>query len=173
MIIMKRLSTVLVILHTIEDTLLVLALAAMVLLSFGQVALRNLAHTGMVWSDSALRYLVLWLGFLGAMVATREDNHINIDILSHFLSGRAKAVARLLTDAFTAFICALLTYASSSFVSAEMESGTVAFGKIPAWLAEAVLPLAFGVIAFRYLVYFIMHTAELGRKKTRPQGEGV
>lgn len=148
------------ILYGLEDGLLVAALSLMILLSFGQIVLRNLAHTGLVWGDPFLRHLVLWLGLLGAMVATREDNHININVISRFLSGRAKAIVRILTDTFTAGVCALLTYASILFLRYEIEAGTTVFEKVPAWIAELILPIAFGVITLHYLVYLGIHIIE-------------
>lgn len=156
--------------------MLVAALSVMILLSFGQIVLRNFAHTGVVWGDALLRYLVLWLGLLGAMVATREDNHITIDLIPYFLSGRAKAIVRVFADAFTAAVCVLLTHASITFVRSEMEMGTTAFAKVPTWIAEAILPIALLVITLHYLVFLAIHVLDVLKgtavEQARHGGEG-
>ncbi len=148
------------ILFAIEDGMLVTVLLVMILLSFSQIVLRNFAGIGIFWADPLLRYMVLWVGLLGAMVATREYNHINIDLVSHFLPSRAKSIVRIFTDAFTCVVCAFLTYASYIFIQEEMEMGTKAFAQIPTWIAELILPFAFGVISIRYLIYFVIHIIE-------------
>lgn len=148
---------VLRILYGVEDGLLVSTLLIMIFLSFGQIVLRNVANTGIVWGDAFLRYLVLWVAMLGAMVATRQDNHISIDVVSYLLKGRPKAIVRIITDAFTAIICGLLTYAAVKFILEEIEYKTVAFAKFPAWILEIILPIGFSVICLRYTIYFIKH----------------
>lgn len=149
------------IIYAVEDGLLVAVLTAMILLSVAQIVLRNFAGVGIVWSDPFLRYMVLWVGLLGAMVATREYNHINIDIVSHFLPRRrTRSVVRVFTDSFTAVVCGFMTYAGIIFIKDEMSVATSAFGDVPAWAAELILPLAFAVIAIRYLVFAVMHIIE-------------
>ena len=51
----------------------------MVSVAAWQVLARNLFGGGILWGDSFVRALVLWVAFVGAMVASRSDNHINID----------------------------------------------------------------------------------------------
>ncbi len=148
-------------LHLLENAVLVLALTILILLSFSQIVMRNLFSTGLFWGDAASRYLVLWVGLIGAMIATREDNHISIDIVSKFASKRLNNIIRLVTDISTAFICALLTYASIIFIRDEMTSGIKAFAGIPTWVAGIILPIAFSVIFLRYLFYFLKHLSEL------------
>ena len=59
----------------LEKVLLSVMLAAMILLAFLQIVLRNFFDTGLPWGDSLVRYLVLWVGFIGAALATNEESH--------------------------------------------------------------------------------------------------
>ncbi|MFA6033059.1 MAG: TRAP transporter small permease [Myxococcota bacterium] len=153
----KRPPLILRVLYGIEDGMLVCVLMVMILLAFAQIILRNFAGTGFVWGDSLLRILVLWIGLVGAMIATREDNHITVDLLTPILSARWKTVVRIATDAFTSTVCALLAYGSVVFLIDERKGGGIAFAWVPDWVAESILPLAFAVISLRYFVYFIRH----------------
>jgi len=60
-------------LEKIEGHLIVLILSLMILLSFGQILLRNFFDMGIIWGDTLLRQWVLWLGFLGASLAVKHD----------------------------------------------------------------------------------------------------
>jgi len=69
----------------VEQTLLVTFLGFMILIAFLQIVLRNFFNTGLSGGDPLLRNLVLWIGFIGATLATREGKHINIDVVSRWL----------------------------------------------------------------------------------------
>ncbi|MGD0038444.1 MAG: TRAP transporter small permease subunit, partial [Bacteroidota bacterium] len=69
---MKTLKTFDLALNKAEGALLILMLSIMVLVAFSQVMLRNVFHTGINGADVLLRHLVLWIGFLGAAIATSE-----------------------------------------------------------------------------------------------------
>lgn len=141
--------------HRLENTTLAAALSIMIALAFAQILLRNLGHTGIYWADGLLRYLVLWIGLLGAMIATRERNHISVDVTSEFLPERWQASVRVLTDGLALLVCAALTVGSVSFVVQEQAGELMAFGKVPAWLAEIILPLSFLVMSLRFLGHLV------------------
>ena len=145
------------ILYRVEDSILVGLLLLMITMAVLQIFLRNLFHTGIVWSDILVRILVLWVGLAGAMVASRQGNHINIDIMDRFLPERAKVVVNFVVEVFTASICAIVAYYSLQFVQMEFADGGMAFAKVPAWLCEAIIPFAFLVIAIRYVLLSIIN----------------
>lgn len=148
----KRLGTMT---FWLENSLMVLLLTAMILLAVGQIILRNVWDMGLAWNDPLLRILVLWVGLLGAMAASRQREHINIDVLSHYLPASWKRISRLVTDLFSATICGLISYHAARFVLMEKEEGMIAFANVPAWWCEIIIPIAFGVMALRFFLFFI------------------
>jgi len=145
----KRVRSVL---YRIEDGILVGLLLMMIGLAVTQIFLRNLFNSGIVWSDILVRILVLWVGLLGAMVASRQGNHINVDILDRYLPERAKPVVSTVVQLFTALICTVAAYFSLLFVQVEYADGGTLFAQVPAWVCESIIPFAFAVIAVRYFM---------------------
>jgi len=139
-------------LYRLEDGILVGLLLLMIGMAVTQIFLRNLFETAIVWGDVLVRILVLWVGLVGAMVASRQGNHINIDLLDRYLPGRAKTVVNFGVELFTALICSGVAYFSLRFVQMEYIDGGMAFAKVPAWVCEAIIPFAFVVIALRYFI---------------------
>ena len=137
----------------IEKLLLSVLLASMIAVAFLQIVLRNFFDTGLPWGDSLVRYLVLWVGFIGAALATREGSHINIDVFSRWLPGVSKTVNSLVVHLFSCLICAVLAYASAVFVRNEKVMGGTAFLDIPVWLLQLVLPITFAVMTLRNALY--------------------
>lgn len=136
----------------LETSALVLALTGMITLAVLQIFLRNAAQTGLVWIDPLLRRLVLWIALLGAMVAARDQNHLSIDVLNHFLPPRLTALSRTLAWLFTGLVCAALAHSSVLFLLDEMEYGMEAMQGVPSWPFALIMPLAFAVMGLRYLL---------------------
>jgi TRAP-type C4-dicarboxylate transport system permease small subunit len=143
------------IINKIEDSLLVLILSSMIVLAVFQIISRNLFSEGVVWIDPLLRTLVLWIGLSGAIVATRQDNHIRIDIFTKYFPKHWLKIVHRLVYLFTLSICLLIAWHSARFVYSEYEYGTIAFASVPAWLNASIFPLSFFLIAVRYGLLFI------------------
>jgi TRAP-type C4-dicarboxylate transport system permease small subunit len=149
------------ILQRVEDAILVGLLLLMIIMAVTQIFLRNLFGAGIVWSDVMVRILVLWVGLIGAMVASRHDNHITIDILARYMPEHAKIYADVLIKLFTASICTIAAYYSLLFVQMEFSDGGMAFANVPSWLCEAIIPFAFTVIALRYFLLSFMNLKKI------------
>lgn len=150
--------------NRIEDGLLILILAAMIALAIFQVVSRNLFAEGVVWIDPLLRMLVLWVGLTGAVVATRTDNHIRIDILIKYLPEKILPYVQRLVYLFTLSICLLISWHAARFVVSEYEYGTIAFASIPAWIVALIIPLSFLLIAIRYgMLLFSPHIRQAAK----------
>ena len=129
----------------------------MIILAAVQIVLRNVFGTAILWGDPMLRVSVLWVGMLGAMAATRDDRQISVDVLSRFLPKHWKPRLRVITDTFTAAVAAFLCWHAVRLVLVDRADSMIAFGSVPVWVCELVLPLAAGVIAIRYALYAVLH----------------
>jgi len=139
-------------LHLTEDALLVFSLLAMLFIALLQIILRNGFDSGMLWAESFSRILVLWVAMLGAMVATRENNHISIDAVSRYLPVTWRPFVSALTLLMAATVCAVVAWFSLEFVRFEYVDQTIAFANVPNWACQAILPLGFAVMSVRFLV---------------------
>jgi TRAP-type C4-dicarboxylate transport system permease small subunit len=148
----SRLEQALVVIRRAEDSILVLLLTLMIGLSAVQIVLRNLFEAGIIWGDVLVRVLVLWIGLLGAMIATRQDKHISIDLVARYLPEGFKGPVKAIVELLAAVICAVAAHYSFNFVRNEFYDGGLAFGQVPVWVCEAIIPVAFAVIALRFFI---------------------
>ncbi|MEM6640799.1 MAG: TRAP transporter small permease [Pseudomonadota bacterium] len=159
----------------LENALLLLSLVAMIGLAVAQIVARNVGLGGFAFSDELLRLLVLWVAMLGAVAASRDDHHIRIDLVSRFLPYRLRKGVRVIVDLFTAGVCAVLAWYGLSFVASTREFEDLAFGALPLWWFQAILPVGFGLIAYRYLLWTCQHgyeswRGEVDMKTGSPEG---
>ncbi len=145
-------------LRRLEDATLVTLLLLTILFAVGQILLRNLFHSGIPSGGNLIRIAVLWLGLIGAMIASRERRHIKIDILSRFLPSRYQLQLHRLTSLVTALICLVVTWYGIGFVRMEYEQGYRLFDSLPVWTTEVIIPFAFGLMGLRYLLFALQPT---------------
>lgn len=139
----------------LESAVLVALLSMMIGLAAYQVIARNFYDTGLLWGDALVRVLVLWITLLGAMVASRNDEHIRMDLFSRFLTDIGKRALRRLSSLFTCVVCGAFAWFSFRFVRFDYEDQIIAFANVPAWICEAIMPFGAGVMALRYLLHTI------------------
>ena len=150
-------------LHKLEDFTLVALVLGLIGLSITQILLRNLADSGLVWAENALRILVLWIAMFGAMRASRDGEHISIDILKRYFTGTPQMLTTLVALLFSAILCTAAAYYSAEFVLLEHEDGSMAFLSVPGWLCEAIIPFALACMALRFITQAITLVAQYGR----------
>jgi len=147
-----------------EDYALVGLVALLVLFAGLQIVLRLVFESGILWADALLRHLVLWTALLGAMTAAREDKHLAIDAISHHLKPRPQGATRLVTHLLAAIVCAVLAWFSFKLIRMEQGEAALAFGAVPAWIGESIMPVAFAVMAWRYARHaFVAGLRAIGR----------
>ncbi|HEV7490195.1 MAG TPA: TRAP transporter small permease [Rhodanobacteraceae bacterium] len=140
-------------LDRIENGLIALLVLAMVVLAGAQILLRNLFGSGIDWADPLLRALVLWTAMLGALAAARDDKHVGLDLVTHFVHGRAKRVLRAVALTFAGAISAAMAWYGLNLVMLDHASASVAFAHVPSWCVESILPAGFALLSVRLLIH--------------------
>lgn len=151
----------------IETVLITVLLSMMILMAFSQIVLRNFFATGIDWGDALVRYLVVWVAFIGAALATREGKHISIDLFSRWQKGSGSIAVQILSCFFSSVISALLTVAAIKFLWFEAQMGSTTFLNLPVWIPELIMPAAFGLMTLRFLMAMINEIGTLFHKKNR------
>ena len=136
----------------IEGFLLGFFLISMTLLAFSQVVARNLFSTGLLWADAFVRLLLLWVGFLGATLATQLGQHLSMDVLTKFIGDRTQKAIGILVKLFAGTVCIYLLRASIDFIQLEKGAGSEFYNSIPNWSIELIIPITFTLMPFHFFV---------------------
>ena len=100
---------------------MVLLLALMVLLVFGNVVLRYVFNSGIAASEEVSRWLFVWLTFLGAIVALKEHGHLGTDMLVSRLPRAGKVACLLASQVLMLGVTALLFQGSLAQVRINLD----------------------------------------------------
>lgn len=83
----------------VQTAFCVIMMFALMWLVFAMVFWRYVLNNSIVWAEEVLRYMMMWVVLVGAGLATREDQHVSIDIVQTILGKwpKARAVHYLIT----------------------------------------------------------------------------
>jgi tripartite ATP-independent transporter DctM subunit len=134
-----------------EDSLVTLALGALVLLPLLEIVLRRLFQSGVSGATAIQQHLTLVISLLGGMLAARDRRLLSLSTLSQFLKGRWQVFARVYSSAVAAAISAFLSVAAAQLAASERQGGNMMAYQIPIWTVQLIMPVGFAVIALRLL----------------------
>lgn len=145
----------------VVQAVLAVVLLSMVGLVFLQVVLRDVFHSGITWADVVGRHMVLWIAFLGAMLATRSRQHISIDLLSRLISRKARNVLCFFLDIVACIVCIVLAKAAITLVVDERAMETILFLGVPLWVVQLIIPFGFVMMALEYAIGVVLDVLRL------------
>ena len=137
-------------------------MAAMTLNVLWQVFSRFLLQNPSSFTEELARYMLIWVGILGAAYVAGQKLHLAIDLLPTKLKGRSKAYLEIFIN-LTIFVFALtvLVIGGIRLVSITLMLNQISAAmQIPLGYIYTVLPISGGLMLF-YSFYFIMKQIEL------------
>ena len=137
-----------------ENTALMVLLGTMIGVAVFQIVNRQILG-GMFtlgWADELVKLIVLWLAMVGSIAACRDNKHIRIDLITHVLTGPIISWIKIIVDLFAAGVCAMIGWQAYRLVREEISWGDTVLGDVPLWIIHAIVPLAFLLISYQFLV---------------------
>jgi tripartite ATP-independent transporter DctM subunit len=132
----------------LEELLATAALVAMAALPIAEGLLRWLFGVGIPGVGPFVQHLTLWVGFLGAALAAREEKLLALGT-TQLLPERWRRRAALLSSTVAAAVSALLARASLDLVLIERRGGVEIAAGVPVWVGQLVMPAGLALIALR------------------------
>jgi TRAP-type transport system small permease protein len=144
--------------------LMALCLAFMAILVFGNVVLRYAFHSGITWSEEMSRFLFIWMVFLGAIGALKDNDHLGVDTLLKKLPLSVKRVVFILSNVIVLYILWLLLDGSWKITISNLQSRAPATNLPLAYVygIGIVVSIGMGVIVLFniYRAFFQINTLE-------------
>lgn len=144
--------------------LLVILVVALVSSVAWQVLSRYLLEDPSPWTEELARFLLIWIGMLGASYAFHRKAHLGLELLPAKLEGTKATMLRYFTLAIVAlFAGAVLVAGGSNLVSLtwELRQYSAVLGLPIAWV-YSVIPLTGVLIVF----FCITQALEPGDERT-------
>ena len=138
------------ILSSIEKAVCLAAGVFLVLIAASESVAR-LFGTSIPSANGLLIHTLLLLGLFSGMFTAKKGEHISITLLQYIKNERALRIIPVATGSIAAFICTILAWSSLSFIKIGIQPKLIGF--IPNIVFALAMPLAFAVIAVRFLLH--------------------
>jgi TRAP-type C4-dicarboxylate transport system permease small subunit len=147
------------------EKLLGLALIVAVVFNFVNVVGRYVFGSTFIAADEVQVYIMVYIAFLGAAVATWRRMHLRMDVLVQRLPRRIRAALAATELALVLVLAAFVLYVSSGYVAqmAGLDARSQNAG-IPMWIPHSAIVMGFGLIA----VLAVLQIVQLFRKGDAP-----
>jgi len=145
----QRIGNALGILHGFENGAACLVLVVMALLPSAEVVAR-LFKTGILANTEYLRHLVLWITFLGALITSRQKNHLSLSVGLELLPPHIKRWVVTATATIAAAVCASLTRCAWELYLVAFEPD-MTVGLLPGRIVTVILPAGFFLLTVRFI----------------------
>ena len=137
----------------VESAFAVSGLILMLGLSLTEIVLRNFFHYSIPGADILIRHLVLWVSFLGAVLAVRE-RHIKVEIIAAWLPELWRRRLERPIFLFSALVCGVIGWAAVRFWQQEWINAPAG----EKWIAllSFVIPLGFVLLTLHFTLRFVI-----------------
>lgn len=138
-------------LRRVENVINLVALLMLGILPIAEIVARTVLRAGIKDASLLIQQFVLLVGFLGGMLAAREDSHLAVAAATLIRRDRARSVVTTITHAIA------VTF-STAFAVASIEWWITAFGAgtliafVPVRVFAAIVPTAFIVMTIRFAI---------------------
>lgn len=143
-------------LNKIEENVIGLALLATTLIIFVNVIMRYFMNESITWAEEIVKYLMIWIAFIGGSTCFRKGVHVSIDFFLEIVPKKAQIVmVTIITLICTAFTAAMAFY-GIKLVEFIQGNGQVSPAlSMPMWIPYLALPIGFTLMTIRNLEIFI------------------
>lgn len=119
---------------------------------FWGVVMRYVMDNPQAWIDEISRYLVIWGTLIGAVVALRDERHIQVEILYSVLPEKLKPVMDLVANALGLVFSSLFLVYGIQMVENRLQTQQLSIDVgIPLWLVYLIIPISGLMMSVRFL----------------------
>jgi TRAP-type C4-dicarboxylate transport system permease small subunit len=147
-------------LQKVIRTALCVLLVCMVVIVFANVISRYYLEASLAWSEEVTRFMLIWMVFLGAVLAYVNDEHLGLDIVVKNLPHRLRSAIAVLVDLLIMFAVWLLIQGGLMLTvgSWEWEAPATA---IPYGAVYTIVPVCGSLLLLQALGKMVAHARGL------------
>jgi TRAP-type C4-dicarboxylate transport system permease small subunit len=137
-------------------------LAGMVVVVFGNVIFRYFLNASLAWSEEVSRFMLIWLVFMGAVIAYIRNEHLGLDIMLKVLPPLGSRILAITADALVVTALIVMTRGGIVMTADSFASGWVAASlPIPYGYVYMATPIATGLMLIESVIKLVSDIRKL------------
>ena len=143
--------------NLVEDIFLGVGFIVIIAITFLQVIMRVVVNNSLSWSEELVRYVYIWLCWVGVSLAERRNEHIQLTFITDRFPQKTQKVIGICVSLILIVLSCWLIYQGVMLVDTLRDAGSTSIAlKIPMHLVYLSMPvgrLLFGVRVVAKLVH--------------------
>lgn len=131
-------------------------LMIMTAILFSQIIARYVMGTGLSWSEELVRYMCVWIIFLGATCATKDGSQISVTMLDETLKGLPKKALGIIQGIIAACYGVLLSWIGFTTLEIAKVQNSPNM-EIPMNIVYSVIPIAMIIMLIHLVTVFLQN----------------
>ena len=120
-------------------------LAVMAILVFGNVLMRYFMNSSVTWAEEVSRFVFIWMIFLGAIIAFKDNEHLGVDTIVNRLSPRGKRRLFVVNSLMILATMALTLHGSVGLTILNTDQSSPAIGLPYAYIYSSGIVVSIGM----------------------------
>lgn len=134
-----------------SEWIVITVFLVMVVSTFLQILSRYVLGISLPWADELARHCLMWLVFIGMVIALVRGHHVTVDVLLDWYGVRARLWALTFIDLAGALLFGVLLYGGVLLMQMTATQSTSGMG-IPKPFVYAALPLGAALMLIEFAI---------------------
>lgn len=148
--------------EAIENFVMSVGLYTISIIVFANVISRYFFDISFKWAEELSRYILIWITFFGTSACARYGEHVNADILTNLLKGKAALINKLIIYIICLVTSIYLAYFSTKFTILQFIGGNVSVAiAVPIWLIYLSTCVGFILLSYVYIRKIVRCISEI------------
>lgn len=149
---------------SIEGYICSILLSFMSVLMFTEVVSRYFFNHSIFWAEELIRYMFIWLTFLGSAYCIPEKGHVVIDMFISLFPKSIQKYMEQLGNLVWLGLSIFIIYYSGTYTLKLMKLGERSTAlKLPLWIVYAAIPVGFIFMVYRLVQLLYKESKEQGK----------
>ncbi len=154
------------ILSRFEKIIASISMALMTILVICDVISREVFNTGIPWAQKSAVYLMIWGGFVGAILVAEKASHLRPEVGDKLWGEKGKLIFVRIQNFVMFLFCAMFVYYAYSYVKESFSFGDKSVVlQVPLWTLQIIIPYTFFSMGLRNVFFFFNPNEQLKLKK--------
>ncbi len=138
-------------LDRMEEVFCGTALLMTAIILFVNVMLRYFFKASTSWAEELIKYMMVWIAFIGASICVRREAHVRIDILFSYLPPKVGKVLNMGVYLISLCFCMAMVWYGYKMTVFSMEFQQLSPAlQIPMWIPYLSIPIGFALMTLRF-----------------------
>ena len=157
------------IINRIEEVFVSFGILLATILVLVNVVLRQMG-SGLTWSEELIRFIIIWITFIGMSVCSKDNDHMSIEFIAEMLNGKANKLLMAFIYLLALILGIMLTWYSFQLFLFSLDTAQVTPGlDVPFYFIYLIIPISGVLLIIRYIQQLIKL---FNKKQTDNQLEG-